>query len=121
MFDSYYFTSARCALTRAVSHLCIIHKFKDNRYTPITLKNTKLNNYYIKCLKKFDKDHNYRENVFQCLTCDTTQICAACSIGCHHEHKIKCDNSSPSIVEKGFFINTGECNCTNSNCLIRQN
>ena len=116
-----YFTSTRCSMTRAVSHLCIIHQFKDNRYTPITLKKTKLNNKYIKCVKKFDKDRNYRENVFQCLTCDTTQICAACSIGCHHEHKVKCDSSSPSIVKKGFLINTGECNCSKSNCLIREN
>ena len=104
-------TSVRCTMTRAVTNLTIIFKFENNPNF-IKFKNTKLNNSFIKC-KRWMTKNEYGNT---CLTCNTNKdlfnFCVACSIGCHHEHKIKWLGHR--------FEENEECDCIKLNCLIQK-
>jgi len=106
--DPYDFdTSVRCTMTRAVSHLFIIVRFNDSN-TTTTFKSMKVNNKFIKCKRIFDNDDEY----YECLSCNTNQICFACLIACHQEHKTKYETY---VNEENM-----KCNCNKSNCFIQK-
>ena len=44
------------------------------------------------------------------MTCNTNQICQACSLGCHHEHEIGGD---------GWAKKNEKCKCRKTKCLIQ--
>ena len=100
-------SSVRCAMTRAVSHLCIILRFEDN-IDSTTFKSVKVNNKFIKCKRIFDK----KDDFFECFSCNTKQICIACLIACHQEHETKCEDN----VEEEIL----NCGCIKSNCFIQK-
>jgi len=107
--DAYYHknTSVRCTMTRAVSHLCIVHRFKNNSYQT-KFPNTKLNKKFIYCQNEFEEG-DYK---CECVTCKTSEICFACSIGCHHEHQTEYEENDYGENEK--------CNCLKTKCLIQK-
>ena len=105
--EDYSASSVRCTMTRAVSHLCIILRFRDNDL-PHTFKSMKVNNNFIKCIKTFDKyDSSYR-----CFSCNTDKLCCACLIACHQEHEI--------ISNYIVWEEKVKCNCIKSNCFIQK-
>ena len=62
----------------------------------------------IKCKDKFREDDRY----YECLSCDTKQICYACSIACHQEHETKYETHAKD--------NDVKCNCIKSSCFIQK-
>ena len=96
-------------MTRAVSHLCIIYRFKINyRSYPTKLPNMKVNNNFINCQKVFKRN----DVKYECSKCNINQICVACLFGCHNDHQTKV---------KGFVYNENEkCNCSNYKYLIKR-
>ena len=103
----YDISSVRCAMTRAVSHLCIILRFRDGDL-PHAFKRIKVNNKFIKCKKALDKYDKY----FKCFSCNTDQICFACWIACHQEHEIEYEDNIKDVNVK--------CKCIKSNCFIQK-
>ena len=114
LFNSkdYINSSVRCTMTRAVSHLCVIYCFRNNSYNPTKFKTIKVRRNYIKCQIKFE----YGDYKFKCLTCNTKQICFACSIGCHYDHQAKFEGKGNIENEKCDCRN--QC-CRNQNCDCR--
>ena len=100
-------SSVRCTMTRAVSHLCIILRFKDDDISTTFTRN-RINNKFMKCKKIIAKGDDY----FACLSCHIKQICFACLIACHQEHETEWTGyvtmSSSNM----------KCNCIISNCYI---
>lgn len=99
--------SLRCTMTRAVSHLCIIHRFENN-FVQTKFLNTEMNKKFIYCQKEFENGENKRK----CMTCKTKQICHACLIGCHNEHQIEFGSYAMKKREK--------CHCIKTKCLIQK-
>jgi len=105
--NDHYNISLRCTITRAVSHLSIILRFRDTDFPP-TYKSIKVHNKFIKCKRKFKRYDYYSE----CLTCNTKQICIACLIACHQGHET-------DYEDMGMRENL-KCNCISSNCCIQK-
>ena len=98
-------TSVRCTMTRAVTNLCIIYQFTNETHQT-KFSNMKVNESFMKCQNNF----NEYDSKWQCLKCNLSQVCVACSIGCHYGHQTK---------DEGFIIDKNEkCNCIKSKCLI---
>ena len=102
--DANHISSVRCAMTRAVSQLCIILRFTEDEY-PTTFHFMNINHNFIECQNILYKYDGY----YNCRLCNTKQICTSCLIGCHHEHPIE---------HGGYVIDKSKCDCFNSQCLI---
>ena len=103
--DANHISSVRCAMTRAVSQLRIILRFTEDEY-PTTFHFMKINHKFIECQRILYKYDSY----YDCLLCNTKQICTSCLIGCHHEHPIE---------HGGYVHDKSKCDCFNSQCLIK--
>ena len=104
--DANHISDVRCAMTRAVSNLCIILRFTDDEY-PTTFNDIKINKNFIECKEIFGRYESY----YNCPSCNTKQICVSCLIGCHQQHPI----------EQGGHVDDERvvCDCKNSNCFIQ--
>ena len=100
-------SSVRCTMTRAVTHLCIIYRFKNHSSCPTKFQNMKVNNNFIYCQKVIKRDDTKSE----CSTCNINPICVACLYGCHNNHQTKWE---------GRANDNENCNCSNYKCVIQR-
>ena len=71
-----------------------------------------MNKKFIYCQNEFEKDVFKDDFKYECKTCETNQICKACSIGCHQEHQTEFKGKVKNENEK--------CNCIKTKCLIQK-
>ena len=105
--------SIRCHLMRAVSQLCVVELFREDRYN-FVFEDANLCSEFIDCAKIL------KMFAFKCETCakqdakNIVVICKSCQIGCHRGHSVKWID-----VEYDLKLKTVNCSCQETSlCLF---